>query len=294
MQRWVLGCALRWVPSWDAAVNPTLQSPGGFDGTDGAVGKQKLPAAASFRSKLQADSCRCLGGTAFRGPAEEVGRGWRDETLAPAAPCSTWPATRKQRRAARRGGVAVPGRVSLQPALRSLPQRPAPALRTWAGGGLPAVPGATWLRGTQAATRGRWGPGGAPTSRLGSASSRRPGPPRPRGLLPGATPGFARTARGWGCAIRSAASHFPGAWAQAISRAGCSRASARWACLGRCHRQPSARDSAAPGWRQKPGFCSPACLCRVTLECPLKTPVSAFAKGAITTRTLESPEDPWI
>lgn len=54
------------------------------------------------------------------------------------------------------------------------------------------------------------------------------------------------------------------------SRAGRLRSSGPWACLGRCHRQPLARDWAAPGRRQKPGFCSPPCPRRVTLDRSLK------------------------
>lgn len=52
-----------------------------------------------------------------------------------------------------------------------------------------------------------------------------------------------------------------------------SRASAGSACLRRCRRQLSARDRAAPGRRQKSGFCFLPCRRRVTLDKPL---ISSF------------------
>eukprot|EP00071_Canis_lupus_P043668 XP_022277225.1 protein IMPACT isoform X3 [Canis lupus familiaris] len=60
-------------------------------------------------------------------------------------------------RSARRGPGCGSGshRAAARASLAAAAPRPAPTLRTWAGGGRSAAPGATWLRGTQGATRGR-------------------------------------------------------------------------------------------------------------------------------------------
>lgn len=259
-----LGCGLRPSSSLGRGGKPNSATcPGVFGGTAAAVGELKPPAPEFPGHGAQKASCRLSRGKAYTGAAKGrtesrlETRAGNPGCLEPLSSPGSQPGSRCGLRGAAR--VAIPGRTAPQPVLCSPPQRPAPTLRTWAGGGRSAAPGATWLRGTQGATRGRWGPGGGRTSRLGSASPRRPGPPPPRGLLPGTTPVPAGTVRAARRSVCCTAFHFICACSPIALRPASPEPSASSACLGRCHRQPSTIST-------RPGSTAPETEVRVLLS----------------------------